>query len=65
MNHLGWLNYRLFMVFTSLMCSKGHSIVHAIESVTKYVSCFAHKMQMTNFADCCSKLNNAEEYVIV
>lgn len=38
MNHLGWLNYRLFMVFTSLMGSKGHAIVHAIESVNKYVS---------------------------
>lgn len=46
------------------MGSKGHIIVHAIEGETKSVSLYLPpKMHMTNVADCCSKLNNAEAYV--
>lgn len=40
MNHVGWLNYRFYMVFTPFMSSRRHQVVSAgltsaIERVTK------------------------------
>lgn len=70
MYHVGWwLNYRLVMVFTSLMSSRRHQIVSdglmsSIESVTKSVSPYS-------FLDCSLQLsltavlNNTEAYMYV